>query len=110
MECISANFPGNQGANLNSVPPITGNLLFSPETGCFNALPTLCHTWWDVAPGFCIKHIRSPFSKPLMMLILSSFFSLEAKQEQGFLGYGVQPNTVYQNFRDEVNAVLEKIL
>ena len=45
-----------------------------------------------------------------MMLILSSFFSLEAKQEQGFLAYGVQPNTVYQNFRDEVNAVLEKIL
>ena len=60
--------------------------------------------------GFCFKHIRSPFSKPLMMLILSSFFGLKAKQEQGFLAYGVQPKTMYQNFRDEVNAVLEKIL
>ena len=110
VECTSANFPGNQWANLNSIPHITGNLLFSPETGCCNALPTLCHEWWDVAPGFCFKHMRSPFSKPLMMLTLGSFFGLEAKQEQGFLAYGVQPNTVYQNFRDEVNAVLEKIL
>ena len=45
-----------------------------------------------------------------MMLTVGSFFGLEAKQEQGFVACGVKPNTVYQNFRDEVNAVLEKIL
>ena len=58
--CSSASFPGNRWANLTSIPPITGNLPFPRSKDCSHVLPAIRSTRWDVAPGPCFRHVRSP--------------------------------------------------
>ena len=58
----STAFPGNQGANLMSIPPsITCNLPLNPRTKpAYLILSAVRHTLWGVAPGPCFRLVSSP--------------------------------------------------
>lgn len=58
----STAFPGNQGANLMSIPlSITCNLPLNPRTKpAYLILSAVHHTLWGVAPGPCFRLVSSP--------------------------------------------------